>query len=185
MNCSQFRLKISPYLDSELSFTELKTFKEHSESCSHCAKVMSDMENIRMALEEGLEASLSPDFVPRLQARLRAEINRTPSWWRQLAAPRIMGFSPISLSGLAAAALALFVIGVSFLHQESAPLVDPPKSNLQGNPPAIMIPDPAGTSQTANPLLTTSPNDSVSNQRDSSRRDFSRQLKYVNQPQKE
>ena len=185
MNCSQFRLKISPYLDSELSFTELKTFKEHSESCSHCAKVMSDMENIRVALGEGLEVSLSPDFGPRLQARLRAEINRGPSWWRQLATPRIMGFSPISLSGMAAAALALLVIGVSLFHQESAPLVDPPKSNLQGNPPAIMIPDPAGTTQTANPLLTTSPNDSVSNQRDSSRRDFSRQLKYVNQPRKE
>ncbi len=185
MNCSQFRLKISPYLDSELSFTELKTFKEHPESCSHCAELMSDMESIRVALGEGLEASLSPDFVPRLQARLRAEINRMPSWWRQLATPRIMGFSPISLSGLAAAALALFVIGVSLFHQESAPLVDPPKSNLQGNPPAMMIPDPTGTTQTANPLLTTSPNDSVSNQRDSSRRDFSRQLKYVNQPRRE
>jgi len=185
MNCSQFRLKISPYLDSELSFTELKTFKEHPESCSHCAELMSDMESIRVTLGEGLEASLSPDFVPRLQASLRAEINRTPSWWRQLSTPRIIGFSPISLSGLAAAALALLVIGVSFFHQESAPLVDPPKSNLQGNPPAMMIPDPAGTTQTANPLLTTSPNDSVFNQRDSSRRDFSRQLKYVNQPRRE
>jgi len=185
MNCSQFRLKISPYLDSELSFTELKYFKEHFESCSHCAELRSDIENIRVALGEGLGASLSPDFVPRLQARLRAEINRTPSWWRQLATPRIIGLSPISLSGLAAAVLALLVIGVSFFYQESAPLVDPPKSSLQGNPPAIMIPDPAGTTQTANPLLTTSPDDSVSNQRDSSRRDFSRQLKYISQPRKE
>ncbi len=181
MNCSQFRLKISPYLDSELSFTELKYFKEHSESCSVCAGLVTDMESTRWALENGPEISLSPDFVPRLQTRLRAEINRAPSWWRQLATPRIMGFSPISLSGLAAAALALLVIGVSFLSQESAPLVDPPKSSLHQNPPAMIIPNPAGTSQTVNPLLTTSPNDSILDQRDSSRRDFSRQIKYVNQ----
>ena len=181
MNCSQFRLKISPYLDSELSFTELKNFKEHSESCSGCAELVTDIESTRLALGNGLEASLSPDFVPRLQARIRAEINRSPSWWRQLATPRIRGFSPISLSGLAAAALALLVIGISFLNQESAPLVDPPKSDLRPNPPAMMIPNPAGTSQTVGPLLTTSPNDSILDQRDSSRRDFSRQIKYVNQ----
>ena len=185
MNCSQFRLKISPYLDSELSFTELKNFKEHSESCSYCAELVSNMESIRSALGVGLETSLSPDFVPRLQARLRAEINRAPSWWSQLATPRIMGFSPISLGGLAAAVLALLVIGVSFLNQESAPLVDPPKSSLHQNPPAMMIPNPVGTSQPASPLLTTTPNDSSLNQRDSSRRDFSRQIKYVNQPRRE
>ncbi|UCH63790.1 MAG: zf-HC2 domain-containing protein [Fidelibacterota bacterium] len=185
MNCSQFRLKISPYLDSELSFTELKNFKEHSESCSSCAELVSNMEGIRLALVGSLDTSLSPDFVPRLQARLRAEINRAPSWWRQLATPRIMGFSPISLSGLAAAVLALLVIGVSLLNQESAPLVDPPKRSMGQNPPAMMIPNPSGTSQTASPLLTTSPNDSILDQHDSSQRDFSRQIKYVNQPRRE
>ncbi len=185
MNCSQFRLKISPYLDSDLSFTELKHFRKHSESCSRCAELVIEMESTRLTLGNGLETSLSPDFVPRLQARLRAEINRAPSWWHQLATPRIMGFSPISLSGLAAAALALLVIGVSFLSQESAPLIDPPKSSLRPDPPAMMMPNPAGTSPTASPLLTTSPNDSILDQRDSSRRDFSRQMKYVSQPQRE
>jgi len=143
------------------------------------------MESIRVILGENLGASLSPDFVPRLQARLRAEINRTPAWWRQLATPRIMGFSPVSLSGIAAATLALFIIGASLLHQESAPLVDPPKGSLRQNPPAMIIPDPSGTPQTANPMLTTTPDDSVIHQRDSSRRDFSRQMKYVNQPRRE
>lgn len=181
MNCSQFRLKISSYLDSELSFSKLKTFREHCAACAPCADLVSQMENIKVVLGKGIQASLSSDFVPRLQTRLRAEINRPPSWWRPLFTPRVRGFSPISLSGLAAAALALLVIGLSLFQSESAPLVDPPESNLPNSPPAMMVPNPVGSSLSATPVITATPGDSLFNQRDSSRRDFSRKIKYVNQ----
>lgn len=184
MNCYQFRLKISSYLDSELSFSELKAFREHVEACAPCAASVSQMEGIKVALGKGIQSSLSPEFVPHLQARLRAEINRTPSWWRQLTAPRVRGFSPITLSGLAAAALALLVIGVSLFHQESAPLVDPPQGTIHTNPPPMITPNPAGNSPSDTPLLIATPSDTVFDQRDSTRRDFSRKIKYVNQGQR-
>ncbi|MFB0515160.1 MAG: hypothetical protein ACETWG_00970 [Candidatus Neomarinimicrobiota bacterium] len=142
---------------------------------------MTQMEGIKANLAKAIPASLAPDFVPRLQTRLRAEINRTPSWWRQLLAPRVMGFSPISLSGIAAAALALLVIGVSLFQPESAPLVDPPAGAPPNNPPAMMTPNPIGASGSTPALITTAPSDSLLDQRDSSRHDFSRKIKYVNQ----
>lgn len=182
MNCSQFRKKISPYLDSELSFTETRDFKEHCEGCPHCAELIADMVRIRDVLQENRSVSLSPDFVPRLQARLRTEINRSPTWWQHLLTPRFGGLSPVSLSGMAAATLALFIIGISLFQQESAPLVEPPTGAAQIETPAVMIPDPVGTSPAANPQLTASPIDSSFDQRDSIRRDYSPQIRYVDQP---
>ena len=180
MNCSQFCLHISPYLDAELSFTELKTFREHPGVCPPCRGLLARMEETTGILRDDLQVSLSPDFITRLQARLQAEAQRTPSWWRQLSVPRVMGFSPISLGGLAAAALALLVIGVSLFQPKSAPLVDPPAGASHGNPPAMIAPRSMGAPPAASSLHTTAPKDSLLDQRDSSRRDFSRQIKYVN-----
>lgn len=183
MNCSQFRKNVSSYLDSELSFTETRDFKQHCEECPRCAELIADMVRIREILQESRSVSLSSDFVPRLQARLRTEINRSPAWWQHLLTPRFSGFSPVSLSGIAAATLALFIIGISLFQQESAPIVDPPAGAAQIETPAVMIPEPVGMSPAANPQLTTSPVDSSIDQRDSIRRDYSRQIRYVDQPQ--
>ena len=181
MNCYQFCHDISHYLDAELSFTRLKSFREHASACAPCAEILAQMESTRVALVRELPTSLSPDFVPRLQARLRSEIGRAPSRWRPLLEPRILGFSPISLSGLAAAALALLVIGVSLFQPETAPLVDPPRGAANVNPPAMIVPHPAGVSGPAAPLLTTTPTDTTLDPHDSTSRDFSRRIKYVNQ----
>ena len=180
MNCAQLRVKISPYLDSELSYSDLTAFKGHLAGCANCTELVTEMSGIKIALHESIDASLPPDFVTRLQHRLRAEVNRPQSPWRKLIEPRIGGFSPLSVGGLAAAALALAIIGVSLFTVESAPIVAPPTSSAQqASPPLINPLRPIPTSATS-PVLTTAPGDSSRILRDSSRRDFSRQIKLVN-----
>lgn len=181
MDCSQFRLKISSYLDLELSFTEQKIFSQHDEDCSDCTELLAEIKRVKLALRRGISESLSPDFVTRLQERLRSEVDRKPAWWRRLTVPQRLGFSPVSLGGMVAAALAVVVLGVSLFQHESAPLVDPPQSAIQTGRPAMLAPNVLGANPTATPWLTTLPADSISNHRDSSRRDFSRQIKVVNQ----
>jgi anti-sigma factor RsiW len=181
MNCYQFRSKISPYLDTELTFSELQSFREHREDCPQCADMATQMERIRVALGESLPVTLSPDFVPQLQSRLQAEIHRNPAWWRKLLTPRVMGFSPVHLGGLAAAAMALMIIGISLFQPETAPLVDPPKASGLTNPSTVVPSQPSIPSPTQSPLLITGTGDTTLNQLDSSRRDFSRQIRYVNQ----
>lgn len=181
MDCSQFRLKVSFNLDRELSFTEQKLFSQHSEECPDCGELLAEIKKVKLALRKGLSASLSPDFVSRLQKRLRSEVDRNPEWWRRLTVPQRIGFSPVSLGGMVAAALAVLVLGVSLFQHESAPLVDPPQSAVQTSRPALIVPSVQGANPIPTPLLTTSTADSNSNLRDSSRRDFSRQIKYVNQ----
>lgn len=181
MNCYQFRDKISPYLDTELTFSELQSFREHLAKCPHCADLTADMERVRAALGESLPVTLSPDFVARLQSRLEAEISRAPEWWRQLFTPRIRGFSPVHLGGLAAAAMALMIIGISLFQSDTAPLVDPPKASGLSNPSTVIPAQPPPTSPTLAPLMTSGSEDTTYRRADSSRRDFSRQMRYVNQ----
>ncbi len=181
MNCAQLRPKISPYLDTELSYTELTHFKDHLGGCTNCTALVTRMANIKVALHDGIQATLSEDFVPRLQSRLRAEIDRPPSLWNRVTTPRVLGFSPASLSGLAAAGLALAIIGVGIFKEESAPIIDPPRPTTHSTTPSLISP---ALIPSATPLFTASPGDSAVPRRDSSRRDFSRQIKYVNTEQR-
>ena len=180
MNCAQLRIKISPYLDTELSYAELTAFKGHMAGCSDCTELVTDMTGIKMALHDSIHASLPPDFVTRLQHRVRAEGNRPESMWRKLTEPRIRGFSPLSVTGLAAVGLALAIIAVSLFTVESAPIVAPSTSSTQQTTPPLIVPTRPTSTQPTTPLITTAPGDSSTFLRDSSRRDFSRQIKYVN-----
>ena len=181
MDCSQFRLKISSDLDRELSFAEQNIFSRHDKECSDCAALLAEIKRVKVALKQGIAVSVSPDFLSRLQERLRSEVDRKPAWWQRLTVPQRFGFSPVSLGGMVAAALAVMVLGVSLFQHESAPLVDPPQRAIQTGQPAMLAPNVQGVSPTSIPLLTTLPADSISNRGDSSQRDFSRQIKLVNQ----
>ena len=181
MNCSQFRFKISLDLDRELSFAEQKIFSQHDEECSDCAELLAEIKKMKLALKQGIAVSISPDFLSRLQERLRSEVDRKPVWWRRLTVPQRFGFSPVSLGGMVAAALAVLVLGVSLFQHESAPLVDPPQSAVQTGQPAMPTPNVQAVNPAFTPLLTTLPADTISNRRDSSQRDFSRRIKFVNQ----
>jgi len=181
MNCSHFRLKVSPYLDYELSFTELNVFLRHSQGCTECAGLLAHMEGIKVNLSQDVPASLSPEFIAKLQKRIKKEAHSKPAWWQQLTTPQIYGFSPLSISGLAAAALAMVLVGASLLRQDSAPLLAPPQSSVQQKIPSSISPQPAGIIPPNPHASMAAAGDSGGHYQDSSRRDFSRQIRYVNQ----
>ncbi len=181
MDCSDFQVLISPYLDSELSFAEQKTFIEHLEDCPGCPGVLVKMQELRDLLRQGTPVALPVDFVSRLQERLRQELNRQPVWWRRLVEPGSTGFSPASLGGLAAAAAFAVIISVSLFQQETAPLVEPSAKTMQAGPSLKFAPDRSSGYSAAAPSSASTQTDSLLDRRDSTRRDFSRQMKYVNQ----
>ena len=182
MDCSDFQVLISPYLDSELSFTEQKTFLEHLEDCQGCPDVVVKMQELRKLLRQGAPVALSVDFVSRLQERLRQELNRQPVWWQRLVEPGSTGFSPASLGGLAAAAAFAVIISISLFQREAAPLVEPSAKSMQAGPALQFSPTRSSGFSAAAPSSASTQTDSLHDRRDSTRRDFSRQMKYVNQP---
>ncbi len=181
MDCSDFRVLASAYLDYELSFAEQKTFLLHLEDCKPCARIVAHMQKIQLHLKGGMSVSLSPDFVARLQERLRTDLARRPAWWRRLIEPGASGFSPASMGGLAVAAMAVLVISLSLFHQETAPLVEPAGQSLQAGPALKLFPAQPGSINSAGVANVNTGADSLRERQDSSRRDFSRQMKYVSQ----
>ncbi len=181
MDCSDFRVLASTYLDYDLSFAEQKSFLRHVEECEPCARILAHMQKIQLHLKQGASVSLSPDFVSRLQERLRADLARRPAWWRRLFEPGVSGFSPASMGGLALAAMAMLAISLSLFHQEAAPLVEPAGHSLQAGPSLKLSPSRPGSIHSAGVADFTTTTDSLLERRDSSRRDFSRQMKYVSQ----
>lgn len=181
MDCSDFRVLASAFLDYELSFAKQKSLLRHLEDCEPCARILAQMQKIQLHLKQGVPVSLSPDFVARLQERLRADLNRRPAWWRGLFEPGASGFSPASLGGLAVAAMAMLVISLSLFQQEAAPLVEPAGQSLQAGPSLQLFPAQPGSAHSAGVADVSAGSDSLLERRDSSRRDFSRQMKYVSQ----
>ncbi len=177
MNCERFREAVSQFLDSELSFSERKAFSGHAENCANCSTLLAQMENAKVLLVNTTSDQLSIDFVQRLQHRLRQEETRSPGWWRKMAEKDIMGFSPISLTGMAAASIIAIGLSISLFSTDAAPIIDTQKNSAK-----MMAPQPANGMN--RPLLTGAQADSVFNAQDSTRKRQPPPIKYVNKSQK-
>ena len=182
MNCADFRGMLSPFLDAELTFTEQKYFSEHRSQCETCDALVVSMGLTKQYLGKLVSVALPSDFVARLQARLSVERDERPSLWQRFIEPKTFGLSPASISGLVAASITMLLIGTSLLTQQTAPLLEPDESSLRAASPAAPI--PASPAQTTNPtpLLTNTAVDTSMKQA-TPKRDFSRQIKYVDKTQ--
>ena len=184
MNCAQFRTKISPYLDKELTFREIEAFGNHRSQCSDCNVQVTAMELTRLTLGTPPLATLSPHFLVNLQQRIQAEMTRDSRWWQRLWEPWASGFSPLAMGGMAAATVAVLVIGINLLLTDPVPLVDP----------AALTPDPSATGVYAAPSLRLRPlvqapltsvvPDSIPEVDSLPQRDFSKSIRLVNQEDK-
>lgn len=176
MICNHFRESVSQFLDSELSFSERKDFNGHGENCVDCSMLLARMENAKALLGNTPADKLSIDFVQRLQHRLRQEETRSPAWWRRMADKDIMGFSPISLTGMAAASIIAIALSISLFSTDAAPIIDAPKNSTK-----MMAPSPANGMN--RPLFTGAQADSVFNAQDSTRKTQTPPIKYVSKGQ--
>ena len=185
MNCSELHSRVSELLDNELSYTDSQKFNQHLESCDDCSVLYAGMLSTKQVLSSPLPMSLSADFVSRLQEHIRAELARGPSLWQQITTPKVAGLSPMSLSGLALATVSALLIGVSLFQTETAPLVAPPASATGQLVPGGAAGQPAQPVSPLNQPMTAQSlvPDSLKQSHDSTKPDFSKRMKLVNQDQ--
>ncbi len=181
MNCSEMRSRVSELLDQDLSYSDAKRFHAHLDGCVTCAEFFAGLEQIKLLLVQAPPVGLKPDFIGRLQERLNADLNRRAAWWQQITIPGSTGWSPLSLGSMAAAGLAAVLVGVSLFQSEAAPIIAPPTSVVQPIDPARMGASAVQSRALPPPLQAAASDDSTTLPNDSSRRDFSRQLKLVDQ----
>lgn len=79
MDCSEFLTRYSDYDDSLVPPTEADRFRAHMDRCPVCARYDRVLRKGRMLARQVPRVEPSPDFVPRLRARLWRESHRTRS----------------------------------------------------------------------------------------------------------
>lgn len=76
MDCREFLLRYSDYDDSLVPAQEAARFQAHMAECASCARYDRVLRKGRMVARQLPVPEPSPDFIPRLQLRLRASRSR-------------------------------------------------------------------------------------------------------------
>jgi len=131
MNCYDFELKISAYIEGELKQVVRGDFNQHKDTCNNCKSKMVDISILMENLPNLVQVTTSSQFDKNLQGEIHKIDNRGPSIWQRLLEMKPLGFEPVPALGFALAMV--MIIGASFLllNQDGLPDVDFEKLSTQ------------------------------------------------------
>ena len=113
MNCYDFELNISAYIEGELKQVVRQSFTEHKENCSLCKEKLTDISELMGHMPKLTPLVTSPQFIHNLNEKIQKIDNRGPSIWKYLMQIKPMGFEPLPALGFALAIV--MVISASYL----------------------------------------------------------------------
>ena len=131
MNCYNFELNISAYIDGELKQVVRKDFNRHKDACNICKEKFEDISKLMENLPNLMQVTTSSQFDQKLKEKIHEIDNRSPSIFQRLSEMKPLGFKPVPALGFS---LALsMIIGTSFLllNQDSLPDVNFEKLSTQ------------------------------------------------------
>tara|TARA_B100000029_G_scaffold125174_1_gene118664 strand:+ start:477 stop:1031 length:555 start_codon:yes stop_codon:yes gene_type:complete len=76
MNCYDFELKITPFLEGELKQKELTTFRTHREACTGCKSKLESMKGMLNSLKDINPLTVPNDFTVKLHHKINQIENR-------------------------------------------------------------------------------------------------------------
>ena len=124
MNCYDFELNISAYIEGELKQAVREDFNQHKDACNNCKEKLVDISKLMENLPHLMQVTTSSQFSHKLQEKICKIDNRGPSIWQRLFEMKPLGFEPVPAVGFTLAII--MIIGASFLllNQDGLPDVD-------------------------------------------------------------
>ena len=147
MNCYDFELNISAYIEGELKQSVRGDFNQHKGACNNCKEKLVDISKLMENLPNLTEVTTSNQFDKKLKSKIRDIDNRGPSILQRLLEMKPLGFEPVPALGFSLAIV--MIIGASFLllNQDGLPDVDFEKLSTQSQQkippefePSVIIP---------------------------------------------
>ena len=131
MNCYDFELNISAYIEGELKQLVRDDLNQHKDACNKCKEKLVDISKLMEYLPDLEQVTTSSQFDQVLRERIIEIDNKGPSVWQRFLLFKPLGFEPIPALGFAMALV--MVIGASFLllNQDGLPNVDFEKLSTQ------------------------------------------------------
>ena len=124
MNCYNFELNISAYIDGELKQAERESFNQHRDSCNECCNKFTNIYTLIGKMSNFKQIRTSIDFDRKLQEKINQIDNLGPSIWKRLIQYIPFGFEPIPALGFALAITMVFSMSYLLLNQDELPSVD-------------------------------------------------------------
>ena len=131
MNCYDFELNISAYIEGELKQVVREDFNQHRDICNNCKEKLEDISKLMENLPNLVQVTTSNHFDNNLREKIHEFDNRGPSLWQRLLEIKPLGFEPVPALGFALAII--MIIGASFLlfNQDGLPEIDFDKLSTQ------------------------------------------------------
>ena len=144
MNCYNFELNISAYIEGELKQTVRQELSQHKENCQSCKQKLLEISQMMENFPNLVKVTTSRKFNEKLQVRIGEIDNLGPTLWERLLQIKPFGFEPTPALGLFLAMI--MITGATFflLNQDSLPHVDLNKLSTQS---------PQNTHQNFNPSV--------------------------------
>ena len=140
MNCYDFELNISAYIEGEIKQAVRKNFNQHKDACNKCKGKLVDISKLMENLPNLAQVNTSSQFNQKLQGKIHEIDNLGPSIWQRLLEMKPLGFEPVPAMGFTLAII--MIIGASFLllNEDGLPDVDFERLSTQSQhkiPPAF------------------------------------------------
>ena len=139
MNCYDFELNISAYIEGELKQTVREDFNYHKDTCKNCEEKLVDISKLMENLPNLMRITTSSQFDQKLHEKIREIDNRGPSVWKRLLEMKPLGFEPVPALGYALAMVMIVSASYLLLNPDVAPIVDEVKDKQ--HLPTIMMPE--------------------------------------------
>jgi len=139
MNCYEFELNISAYIEGELKQTVRDNFSQHKDTCKNCEEKLVNILKLMENLPNLMRVTTSSQFDQKLHEKIREINNRGPSVWKRLLEMKPLGFEPVPALGFALAMVMIISASYLLLNPDVAPIVDEVKDNQ--HLPTIMMPE--------------------------------------------
>ena len=131
MNCYNFELNISAYIEGELKQVEREDINQHRDACNNCKEKLEDISKLMKNLPNLVRVTTSNQFDNNLREKIYGIDNQGPSLWQRLLEIKPLGFEPVPALGFTLAII--MIIGTSFLllNQDGLPEIDFEKLSTQ------------------------------------------------------
>ena len=131
MNCYDFELNISAYIEGELKQTVRENFGQHKDTCNNCEEKLVDISKLMENLPNLMRVTTSSHFDQKLHEKIRSIDNQGPSVRERLLKIKPLGFEPVPALGFALAIIMIISASYFLLNQDVLPNVDFKKLSTQ------------------------------------------------------
>ena len=121
MNCYDFELNISAYIDGEIKQKHRQEFIKHQSVCSICDNKLSNISEMLSRLPKLNNLKTSESFDSKLESKIHKINNKDNYLWNNIFNTEPFGIKYPSLLGFAAAIVIIFGSTYILINQESLP----------------------------------------------------------------